>query len=94
MGLHSLSSFSLAAWNAVELAKVSLSQWSPTLWTASALQLYHKTLLLSLLGKWKILLAGFNTLFEYPPCCSSPFGVIWITSELFSEAKILHALKQ
>jgi len=64
------------------------------MWTAFSLQLYHKTPLLTVLGKWKILLAGFNTLLKVLPCCLSHFDVIRITSELFSEVKILHALKQ
>lgn len=48
----------------------------------------------TLLGKQKILLAGFDTLLKFPPCCSNSFDIIGIPSEVFSEAKILHALKQ
>lgn len=70
-----------AAWS------LNLSQWMPTLWTAFALQLYLKTPLLSLLGKCKILLAVFMTLLKCPRCCSTPFNVIGITSEVFNEAK-------
>lgn len=79
-------SLSLAAGNAIDQAGVLLSH--------SGYQIYGQHLLFScitkhpylcLLGKCNMLLVVFMTLLKFPPCCSTIFNIVGITSEVFNE---------